>query len=115
MVIRLLLLTFIFPPFFPAAELDEFLNEILLAHDRGVSVLKNSSSNVRNWNFGQSFFFSGTIITTIGKTWTFNLFTHFFFLFARNDFEEKAELRISLGPNLARHFGRNSNLEIPKF
>ena len=40
--------------------------EIVRANDRGVSVFRNGTS-VPSWSFGQSFFFSSTVVTTIGK------------------------------------------------
>ena len=48
------------------AELEEFVVHIIEANNRGVSAVKNVSSEP-NWSFGQSLFFAGTILTTIGK------------------------------------------------
>uniref|UniRef100_A0A2P2I4Z0 Potassium channel subfamily K member 1-like n=1 Tax=Hirondellea gigas TaxID=1518452 RepID=A0A2P2I4Z0_9CRUS len=47
------------------ANLEELILELMFASDRGVSAATNSSGE-SNWSFGQSFFFSFTIITTIG-------------------------------------------------
>ena len=51
---------------FTDAELEEFVVHIIEANNRGVSAAKNVSSEP-NWSFGQSLFFAGTILTTIGK------------------------------------------------
>ncbi|XP_064109484.1 potassium channel subfamily K member 6-like isoform X2 [Macrobrachium nipponense] len=47
------------------ADLEELITEIISANNRGVSAVKNATSEP-NWSFGQSFFFSSTIVTTIG-------------------------------------------------
>ncbi|KAA0184536.1 hypothetical protein HAZT_HAZT003339 [Hyalella azteca] len=44
--------------------LEEFIEELASASRRGVSAARNASGD-RNWSFGQSFFFSSTIVTTI--------------------------------------------------
>ncbi|KAK5650321.1 hypothetical protein RI129_001350 [Pyrocoelia pectoralis] len=46
-------------------ELESLITEIVLASNRGVSAIKNASGTP-NWSFGQSLFFSSTVITTIG-------------------------------------------------
>ncbi|XP_054729479.1 potassium channel subfamily K member 1-like isoform X1 [Anastrepha obliqua] len=46
-------------------DLEEFLNAVITANDRGISPLRNAT-NEMNWSFGQAFFFSSTVITTIG-------------------------------------------------
>lgn len=46
-----------------AADLDAYVSSVISQSKRGVSL---SSINVPNWSFGQSFFFSGAVITTIG-------------------------------------------------
>ncbi|KAF0300734.1 Potassium channel subfamily K member 1 [Amphibalanus amphitrite] len=46
-------------------RLDILLQHVIRANNRGVSASKNISSGP-NWSFGQSFFFSTTVVTTIG-------------------------------------------------
>lgn len=46
-------------------ELEKLIVEILRANNRGVSAARNVTGEP-NWSFGQSFFFSSTIVTTIG-------------------------------------------------
>ncbi|XP_012161088.1 potassium channel subfamily K member 1 [Ceratitis capitata] len=46
-------------------DLEEFLKAVITANDRGISPLRNAT-NEMNWSFGQAFFFSSTVITTIG-------------------------------------------------
>lgn len=45
--------------------LEKLLEQVVRANSNGISVLKNSSTD-SNWNFGQSFFFTSTVVTTIG-------------------------------------------------
>ncbi|KAF5282977.1 hypothetical protein FQA39_LY04848 [Lamprigera yunnana] len=45
--------------------LESLISEIVQASNRGVSAVKNASGT-SNWSFGQSLFFSSTVITTIG-------------------------------------------------
>ena len=45
--------------------LNELIEEIVSANNRGVSLERNGSA-VPSWSFGQSFFFSSTVVTTIG-------------------------------------------------
>ncbi|XP_076029032.1 potassium channel subfamily K member 1-like isoform X2 [Oratosquilla oratoria] len=47
------------------SDLEDLIEEIIRANNRGVSAIKNATGT-RNWSFGQSFFFSSTIVTTIG-------------------------------------------------
>merc|ERR1712109_434190 len=47
------------------SELDDLIDEVIKANNRGVDVGRNGSS-VASWSFGQSFFFSSTVVTTIG-------------------------------------------------
>nr|CAH0099576.1 unnamed protein product [Daphnia galeata] len=51
-------------PFIPEQELDALLMDVVQATNRGVAVTRNVSSEP-NWSFGQSFFFAGTVVTTI--------------------------------------------------
>lgn len=48
-------------------ELEKFITEVLKASSRGISGLRNATSEP-NWTFGQALFFSTTVVTTIGKT-----------------------------------------------
>ena len=65
--ILLLLLSHIlyFPSFFAESDLDDLIDEIIKTNNRGVSIGRNRSA-VASWSFGQSFFFSSTVVTTIG-------------------------------------------------
>ncbi|XP_043923286.1 potassium channel subfamily K member 1-like [Protopterus annectens] len=45
--------------------LETFLMQVLDANKYGVSVLRNASVNT-NWDFASSFFFTGTLVTTVG-------------------------------------------------
>ncbi|XP_059057395.1 potassium channel subfamily K member 1-like [Achroia grisella] len=46
-------------------DLETLLEEVVRASNRGVSASRNSSGGP-NWSFGQSLFFSSTVVTTIG-------------------------------------------------
>lgn len=46
-------------------ELEDFIEEVLKASARGISALRNATSEP-NWTFGQALFFSTTVVTTIG-------------------------------------------------
>ncbi|XP_053604407.1 potassium channel subfamily K member 1-like isoform X1 [Plodia interpunctella] len=46
-------------------DLELLLNEVVRASNRGVSASRNVSGGP-NWSFGQSLFFSSTVVTTIG-------------------------------------------------
>ncbi|KAK9694152.1 Ion channel [Popillia japonica] len=46
-------------------DLENLISEVVRASNRGVSAAKNVS-NPPNWSFGQSLFFSTTVVTTIG-------------------------------------------------
>ncbi|KAF5896229.1 potassium channel subfamily K member 16-like, partial [Clarias magur] len=48
------------------AALEKFVQVILDARESGVNPSGNST-NPSNWDFGSSFFFAGTVVTTIGK------------------------------------------------
>jgi len=48
------------------ADLEEFIVKIVQATNRGISAVRNVTSSNPNWSFGQSLFFAGTVITTIG-------------------------------------------------
>jgi len=47
------------------SDLDDLIDEVIKTNNRGVTVGRNGSS-VASWSFGQSFFFSSTVVTTIG-------------------------------------------------
>ena len=52
-------------------ELEAFIMKIVQATNHGISAVRNVTFSNPNWSFGQSFFFAGTVITTIGKLlWT---------------------------------------------
>ncbi|XP_068633855.1 potassium channel subfamily K member 1-like [Battus philenor] len=46
-------------------DLEALLEEVIKANNRGVSASRNVTSGP-NWSFGQSLFFSSTVVTTIG-------------------------------------------------
>uniref|UniRef100_A0A8C0K4N3 2P domain potassium channel Talk-1 n=1 Tax=Canis lupus dingo TaxID=286419 RepID=A0A8C0K4N3_CANLU len=46
--------------------LEQFVQVIMEAWVKGVNP-KGNSTNPSNWDFGSSFFFAGTVVTTIGK------------------------------------------------
>jgi hypothetical protein len=47
-------------------DLEKLIEEVVKASNRGVSAARNASGEP-NWSFGQSLFFSSTVVTTIGK------------------------------------------------
>ncbi|KAE8750387.1 hypothetical protein FOCC_FOCC002946 [Frankliniella occidentalis] len=48
------------------SDLELLLKEVVWAADRGVSAVNNVTGQP-NWSFGQSIFFSSTVVTTIGQ------------------------------------------------
>lgn len=50
---------------FSDSALEDLIQEVVKASNRGVSAANNVSGEP-NWSFGQSLFFSSTIVTTIG-------------------------------------------------
>lgn len=46
-------------------ELEDFIADVLRASTRGISALRNATSEP-NWTFGQALLTSVTIVTTIG-------------------------------------------------
>jgi potassium channel subfamily K protein 1 len=46
-------------------DLEKLIEEVVKASNRGVSAARNASGEP-NWSFGQSLFFSSTVVTTIG-------------------------------------------------
>ncbi|BES93170.1 Ion channel [Nesidiocoris tenuis] len=51
--------------YFSDRALEELIEEVVKASNRGVSAAQNVSGEP-NWSFGQSLFFSSTVVTTIG-------------------------------------------------
>ncbi|XP_028902791.1 potassium channel subfamily K member 2 isoform X2 [Ornithorhynchus anatinus] len=49
-----------------ATELDELIQQIVAAINAGIIPLGNTSNQISHWDLGSSFFFAGTVITTIG-------------------------------------------------
>jgi len=47
-------------------ELKAFVKHVVAAQEMGIYPLRNTSDK-RSWGFGSSFFFAGTVVTTIGK------------------------------------------------
>jgi hypothetical protein len=47
-------------------DLEKLIEEVVRASNRGVSAARNVSGEP-NWSFGQSLFFSSTVVTTIGN------------------------------------------------
>ncbi|XP_074872321.1 potassium channel subfamily K member 6 [Carettochelys insculpta] len=52
------------------SALESFLERVLRASRSGVSVLHNASAGHSNWDFASAFFFSGTLVTTVGYGYT---------------------------------------------
>ena len=61
--------------FLSAASLDDLINAIVEADNRGVTLAPmadasygntSEQESVPSWSFGQSFFFASTVVTTIG-------------------------------------------------
>ena len=48
------------------SELEEFLDFVIRSSQQGISVLDNDAYE-QNWSLGQSFLFTVTVVTTIGK------------------------------------------------
>uniref|UniRef100_H2XNN0 Potassium channel domain-containing protein n=1 Tax=Ciona intestinalis TaxID=7719 RepID=H2XNN0_CIOIN len=44
----------------------QFMNFTMTYYDKGIPILQNVTCKTRNWDFQSAFFFSGTIVTTIG-------------------------------------------------
>ncbi|KAM6165894.1 potassium channel subfamily K member 2 isoform 1-T1 [Erethizon dorsatum] len=49
-----------------SSELDELIQQIVAAINAGIIPLGNTSNQISHWDLGSSFFFAGTVITTIG-------------------------------------------------
>lgn len=56
-------------PLFSCALINLFLNlqQIVAAINAGIIPLGNTSNQISHWDLGSSFFFAGTVITTIGR------------------------------------------------
>uniref|UniRef100_A0A2K6EFV6 Potassium two pore domain channel subfamily K member 2 n=1 Tax=Propithecus coquereli TaxID=379532 RepID=A0A2K6EFV6_PROCO len=50
-----------------STELDELIQQIVAAINAGIIPLGNTSNQISHWDLGSSFFFAGTVITTIGR------------------------------------------------
>lgn len=48
------------------ADLEKFIVQVVAVKDQGISPLANASERP-SWNFGSSFFFASTVVTTIGE------------------------------------------------
>ncbi|KAM9212023.1 potassium channel subfamily K member 2 isoform 3-T3 [Dugong dugon] len=49
-----------------STELDALIQQIVAAINAGIIPLGNTSNQISHWDLGSSFFFAGTVITTIG-------------------------------------------------
>ncbi|XP_025105011.1 potassium channel subfamily K member 1-like isoform X2 [Pomacea canaliculata] len=47
-------------------ELEQFIEKIVKAANRGVSAIRNVTMSEPNWSYGQAIFFAATVLTTIG-------------------------------------------------
>lgn len=65
------MISFLFLLSFTEKDLEKFIEEVLKASKRGISALKNATSEP-NWTFGQALFFTTTVVTTIGKKMKLN-------------------------------------------
>ncbi|CAM2110478.1 unnamed protein product [Caretta caretta] len=52
------------------SALERFLERVLSANRYGVSVLRNGSAGASSWDFASAFFFSSTLVTTVGYGYT---------------------------------------------
>uniref|UniRef100_A0A8D0BAW5 Potassium channel subfamily K member n=1 Tax=Salvator merianae TaxID=96440 RepID=A0A8D0BAW5_SALMN len=57
-------------PCLPEPALERFLDDVLSANRHGVALLRNGSAAPSNWDFASAFFFSSTLITTVGYGYT---------------------------------------------
>lgn len=62
----ILTILFIFHEIFTNIFLN--LQQVVAAINAGVNPKGNTSNQVSHWDLGSSFFFAGTVITTIGRT-----------------------------------------------
>ncbi|WAR18394.1 LOW QUALITY PROTEIN: KCNK1-like protein [Mya arenaria] len=51
---------------FANGELEVLIQKVVQATNHGISAVRNVTISNPNWSFGQSLFFAGTVITTIG-------------------------------------------------
>jgi len=47
-------------------QLNDYMHTMLHASEQGVIITHSNTTSYPNWNFGKSFFFAGTILTTMG-------------------------------------------------
>nr|XP_028597616.1 potassium channel subfamily K member 6 [Podarcis muralis] len=57
-------------PCLPEPALESFLGAVLSANRHGVALLRNGTAAPSNWDFASAFFFSSTLITTVGYGYT---------------------------------------------
>ena len=75
----LCMITFIINDFVLAESLDDLINAIVEADNRGVTLApmadgyNGNNVSVPSWSFGQSFFFASTVVTTIGNALGFTV------------------------------------------
>ena len=69
----LCMINYIMNDFVLAESLDDLINAIVEADNRGVTLApmadgsNGNNVSVPSWSFGQSFFFASTVVTTIGN------------------------------------------------
>ena len=77
--IWLCMISYIINDFVLAESLDDLINAIVEADNRGVTLApmadgsNGNNVSVPSWSFGQSFFFASTVVTTIGNALWFTV------------------------------------------
>ena len=75
----LCMINYIMNDFVLAESLDDLINAIVEADNRGVTLApmadgsNGNNVSVPSWSFGQSFFFASTVVTTIGNALGFTV------------------------------------------